>query len=291
MKLLKSKTGIAIIAVMLSAIFYAVCIPFAKMLTSHISPVMLGGLLYMGAGLGLAIMNLFIKTEASPLTKSEFPFMSAVVVLDISAITFLVVGISKTMGANATLLGNFELVSTSIFAFFIFKENISRKLFLAIIFITIASIILTFEGEDSFNFNSGSLFVILAYICWGLENNCTRMISSKSTKQITMIKGFFSGTGSLIIAAILKESLPAIKYLVIALILGFISYGLSVSLYIYAQRYLGAIKTGAFYALSPFVGILFCLALLGEIPQLQFYVALLFMIAGTVLVFGDTKNA
>lgn len=288
---IKNKTNIAMAAVFLSAVFYAVCIPIAKLLTPHISSVTLGGLLYLGAGLGLAVMRIFVKSNAKPLTKKEMPYMSAVVALDISAIILLMLGISKTSGANASLLENFELVSTSIFAYFIFKEKVSKKLLTAILFITIASTILTFEGRGSFDFNIGSLFVILAYLCWGLENNCTRMLSTKSTKQITEIKGLCSGCGSLIIAFIMQEHVPAWNYILWALALGFISYGLSVTLFIYAQRYLGAVKTAAYYSIAPFAGIIFSLLILGEVPPSQFYIALIIMILGTYLVIRDTKHS
>jgi len=293
MKLLKikNKTILATMCAILSAISYAICIPFAKILTPYVQPITLGGFLYLGAGIGLGIMQILIKSCPNPLTKKEFPYIFAIVGLDISAITFLMIGLSKTTGANASLLGNFELVITSLFAYVFFKEIISKKIVFAVIIITIACIILTFEKVESFTFNIGSIFVLLSSICWGIENNCTRMISSKSTKQITTIKGICSGFGSLILAIIFKENFPIFKYLISALSLGFISYGLSVSLYIYSQRYIGAVKTGAYYSVAPFIAVIFSLILLNEKPQMQFYIALVFIIIGTVLVLRDNKHS
>ncbi len=284
---IKNKINIAT----LSAVFFAVCIPFAKILTSYIGYAMLGGFLYFGAGIGLSIIGLFSKKSANKLTTQELPVMVAIVLLDISAITLLMFGISKTTGANASLLGNFELVCTSLFAYIIFKEAVSKRLMPAIMLITAACCILTFEGIESLVFNRGSLFVLLSALCWGLENNFTRKVSSKNTAQITTIKGLCSGMGSLILAIILKENFPAVKYIVFALLLGFISYGISVCLYIYAQRFLGAVKTGAYYSLSPFIGVIFCLIFLRELPNIQFYIALIFMIIGTILVIKDTQNS
>lgn len=282
----------AIICALFAAILFAVCVPFAKILGTHISSAVMGGLLYLGAGVGLLLTLLFKGSKPDlSLTKKELPYAVAMVILDISAILLLMFGISKTTGANASLLGNFELVATTFAAFLIFKESVSRNLFSAIFLITLASIILTFEGAGSFVFNIGSILVLLSCICWGLENNCTRMLSSKDTRQITIIKGCFSGLGGIIIAFLIRETLPEIKWIILTLILGFFSYGVSVSLYIYAQRFLGATKTGAYFSAAPFFGVLFSLILLGEKPLPQFYIALLVMIIASVLVARDTHNS
>lgn len=286
------KTTIAVLCAFFSAILYAVCIPFAKILGNYVPSAVMGGLLYLGAGLGLLITT-FIKqgsTELS-LTPKEIPYMSAVVFLDIAAILLLMFGIANTTGANAALLGNFELAATTIAAFFVFKEFVSKRLVFAIILITVASIILSFEGEGSFVLNIGSISVLLACICWGVENNCTRMLSIRDTRQITLIKGCFSGLGGLIIAFWAGETLPATKWIILVLLLGFISYGISVTLYIYAQRFLGAAKTASCYSTAPFFGVLFSLLILGERPAISFYVALCVMVAATILVIRDTQNS
>lgn len=287
-----NKTTIAVLSAFLSAILYAVCIPFAKILGNYVPSVVMGGLLYLGAGLGLLITT-FIK-QGSPelaLTKKDIPYMSGVVFLDIAAILLLMFGLANTTGANAALLGNFELAATTIAAFFVFKEFVSKRLVWAIILITVASIILSFEGEGSFVLNIGSISVLLACICWGVENNCTRMLSIRDTRQITLIKGCFSGLGGLIIAFLAGETLPAIKWVILVLLLGFISYGVSVTLYIYAQRFLGAAKTASCYSAAPFFGVLFSLLILGERPQMSFYIAFLVMVVATILVIRDTQNS
>jgi drug/metabolite transporter (DMT)-like permease len=142
-------------------------------------------------------------------------------------------------------LGNFEIVATTLIALLIFKENVSGTLWKAILLITLSSIILSFEGLDSFKFSYGSIFVLLATTCWGLENNCTRSISDKSTYQIVVIKGVFSGLGALIIAILTKEAMPEMKYIALALLLGFVVYGLSIFMYVRAQNVLGAAKLGS----------------------------------------------
>lgn len=287
-----NKNILAYMSALFSSFLFALCVPFAKLLSKHITPAATGGLLYLGAGLGILIT--FVLKQGKPdlsLTKKEIPYSVAMVLLDISAILLLMFGISKTTGANASLLGNFELVATSLVAFLIFKETVSKKLIWAILLITLASIILTFEGTESFVFNVGSVLVLLACVCWGFENNCTKMLSIKDTRQITIIKGCFSGLGGLIIAFLIGETLPEIKWIILTLILGLASYGVSVNLYIYAQRFLGAAKTGVIFSSAPFLGVIFSLILLGEKPLLQFYIALFIMIIASILVIKDAHNS
>ena len=157
-----------------------------------------------------------------------------------------------------------------------------------VFFITLASALLSFEGADSFKFSYGSLFVIAATVCWGFENNCTRNIASKSTYEIVVLKGVFSGLGALAIACAKHESMPGLTHIAAALVLGFVAYGLSIFLYVRAQNTLGAAKTSAYYAVAPFVGAFLAFAFLGERLTAQFGVALMVMAAGTGVVVYDT---
>lgn len=284
-----NKKYTATLFAILAAALYAINIPLSKILLHQVSPTMMAAFLYLGAGIGLFIYQLFTpkKETNDPLTKEALPYTIGMIVLDIAAPILLMLGLQQTNSANASLLNNFEIVATSLIAFFIFKEAISKKLGLAIVLVTIASIALSFEGKGSFDFNIGSLFVLGAASCWGLENNCTRMLSSKSSVQITTIKGIFSGLGSLIVALIIGEHFPTIICMIAVLILGFISYGLSINFYIKAQKDLGAAKTSAYYAIAPFLGAGFGMLLLHERPDMQFYVGLVIMIVATVLMIED----
>ena len=284
------KTGAAL--AILAAALYALNAPFSKLLLNHAGPTMMAAFLYLGAGLGLILYGLAEKAlgrqpRRAPLTKKELPYTLAMIALDIAAPILLMLGIARTTAANASLLNNFEIVATSLIALLIFKEQISRRLGLAIALVTVASIILGFEGAGSFTFDIGSLFVLGACICWGFENNCTRMLSSKSSLQITIIKGCFSGLGSLAVALLLGQPLPALGWMLCILALGFVAYGLSINFYIMAQSHLGAAKTSAFYSIAPFLGVAFSMVL-GERPGLQFYLGLLVMVVATRLMIRDT---
>lgn len=289
---MKEKNKATIYAI-LAATLYAINVPLSKILLKHVEPTMMASFLYLGAGLGLFLYGLIENKlgrdeRKESLTKRELPYTIAMVVLDIAAPILLMLGIERTNSANVSLLNNFEIVATSIIALFIFKEVISKKLWFAIALVTVASIILSFEGAGSFLFNQGSLFVLGACLCWGFENNCTKMISNKSSVEIVVIKGTFSGLGSLIVALILGERIPAIHWLICILVLGFVAYGLSIHFYIMAQKDLGAAKTSAYYSIAPFLGVAFSMLFLGERPGVQFYVALIIMIISTYFMVKDT---
>lgn len=199
----------------LAAALYAVSVPLSKQLMNQVAPTMMAAFLYLGAGLGLGMYGLVERRigrgkKPAPLTRKELPYTVAMVVLDIAAPILLMLGISMSNSASVSLLNNFEIVATSLIALVIFGEAISRRLWLAIALVTLASAILSFEGAQALAFSRGSLFVLGACLCWGFENNCTKMISNKSSVEIVVIKGTFSGLGSLVVALIVGERLPAL---------------------------------------------------------------------------------
>ena len=285
--------NLATIYAIVAAALYAINVPFSKMLLGYVEPTMMAAFLYLGAGLGMFVYSIASRvsgktSSTEPLTKKELPYTIAMVVLDIIAPILLMFGIRASHAANVSLINNFEIVATSIIALLIFKEIISKKLWIAIALVTIASVILSFEGTGSFEFNIGSLFVFGACLCWGIENNCTRMISNKSSIEIVVIKGTFSGLGSLIVALAIGESIPSIHWMMCVLLLGFVAYGLSIYFYVMAQKDLGAAKTSAYYSIAPFLGVAFGMLILGERPEIQFYVALAVMIISTYFMIKDT---
>ena len=281
----------AIMFAFLAAVFYAINVPISKVLLQHVGPTTMAALLYLGAGIGIGMMSLFNKKDrekAESLTKAELPYIVGMIVLDIAAPIFLMLGISYGSSANASLLGNFEIVATTVIALILFKEAVTKRLWVAIGLITLSSILLSFEGTDSFHFSYGSLLVIMATVCWGLENNCTRELSSKSTYQIVMLKGLCSGLGALVISLIKRESFPGIGYIAIALALGFVAYGLSIFMYVRAQNVLGAAKTSAYYAVNPLIGALLAFVFLSESLSWMYVIALIVMVIGSALVVVDT---
>lgn len=267
---------------LLAALLYALSSPISKLLLEFVGPTLMAACLYLGAGFGLLLVKKTKKTKEEKLEKKDMPYVVGMVVLDIIAPILLMMGLTITSSSNAALLNNFEIVATTVIAYFIFKEKISKNLLIGIILVLISSIILTFD-ISSLSFNLGSILVLLAAISWGFENNCTKMISNKNPIDIVIIKGIFSGLGSLIISIIINE-FTLNYYLIFALILGFFSYGLSITTYIYAQRHLGASKTSAFYAVNPFIGTLLSLIIFKDMPNFNFVIALVIMMIATIFI-------
>ena len=283
----------AVLCALHAAALYGINIPLSKLLLGHIEPVMTAALLYLGAGLGMLGLTaasgaLGGKATGEPLTKKELPYTAAMIVLDIAAPILLMLGVARTSAANASLLGNFEIVATTLVALLLFKEVVSKRLWLAILLMSVASALRGTQGGGALAFNEGSLLVLAACFCWGFENNCTRMMSAKSSVEIVQIKGCCSGAGSMITAFIAKESFPEFKWALAAMTLGFVSYGLSINFYILAQKELGAAKTSAYYSIAPFMGVVFSIVLLGERPNAGFYMAFAIMALGVLLTARDT---
>lgn len=289
MKINQSK---AIVFALLAATLYAISSPLSKILLNEIPPVMMAALLYLGAGTGMLVVYLLrkhrsvIKNEAG-LSKKDIPFIIGMILLDIAAPVFLMVGLNMTTAENVSLLNNFEIVSTVLIAMIVFKEHIGKKLWIAIGLISISSLILSIDGIRSFSLSLGSVFVLIACVCWGFENNFTRMISARDPMQIVIIKGFGSGTGSLLIALFLNEIATDLLYISLTLVLGFFAYGFSIYCYVKAQRLLGAAKTSAYYAVAPFIGVALSLLVFREKPTWAFVIALLIMALGTCFVILD----
>ena len=279
---------VSIVWALLAAALYAISSPVSKVLLGDVSPTMMAALLYLGAGLGMLLLGVIrrqagLGASEQRLTRKDLPYTVGMISLDIAAPICLMAGLATTTSANASLLNNFEIVATSLIALLVFREAISRRLWIAIGLITLSSLILSFEDASSLSFSSGSLLVLAACVCWGFENNCTRMMSQSDPLEIVVLKGFGSGLGSLAIAFAVGESLPALPYVLGSLLLGFLAYGLSIFFYVYAQRQLGAAKTSAYYAIAPFIGAGLSLALFREWPEPSFWVALAIMAAGAYL--------
>ncbi len=286
--------NISILWAFLAAVFYAICAPISKLLLNEIPATMMAALLYLGAGIGMSIISINTKlnkskTEAS-LSKNDLPYIMGMIILDIVAPIFLMFGLSFSSPANVSLLNNFEIVTTSLIALLIYKEFISRRVWLGIILVTIASIILSLNEINDLTLSYSSLFVILACFCWGFENNCTKMISKKDPMQIVVVKGLGSGIITLAISFILGETSQSFTYIILTILLGFVSYGLSIYFYVSAQRELGAARTSAYYAIAPFIGVAISFLIFKEKLTVYFILSLLIMIFGTYLISTIKKD-
>lgn len=291
-----NRNRFAAFSAILAAALYALSSPLSKLLLQDVAPTMMASLLYLGAGLGMMLLSMARKGLGRPsaearLTRRDLPFTLGMIALDILAPILLMLGLERTTAANVSLLNSFEIVATSLIALLIFRERISKRLWAAIGLITLSTVLLSLEDAESLRFSVGSVFVLLACCCWGLENNCTRMLSYSDPQQIVVIKGLGSGAGSMLVAVLTGAPMPPAQCIPLVLLLGFVAYGLSIYFYVYAQRDLGAARTSAYYAVQPFIGVLLSLIFFRELPGALFFAALALMAAGTWLVARDQQSA
>ena len=291
---MNQSVGRGIFLAVLAAALYAINSPLSKLLLTFMPPTLMAGFLYLGAGLGMVVIALLRRTKKKAaaevgLTRAELPFTLAMILLDIAAPICLLIGLNATTAANASLLNNFEIVATAMIARVVFGEKISPRLFGGILFVVLSCSILSFEDISGLQFSYGSLFILAACVCWGFENNCTRKISSKDPLQIVLLKGIFSGLGSVVIGLCVGERIEDLWCIAAVLGVGFVAYGLSIFFYVYAQRLLGAARTSAYYAIAPFIGTFLSLIIFREMPPATYFVALGLMIIGAWLCSRDEQ--
>ncbi|MBQ9152087.1 MAG: DMT family transporter [Clostridia bacterium] len=289
---MKSSNRSGILLAVLAAALYAINSPLSKLLLDYVPSTLMAGLLYLGAGMGMGVIALirrFRKTHRTedPFTRADLPFVLAMIVLDIAAPILLLLGLSMTTAANASLLNNFEIVATALIALCVFRETVSPRLWGGIVFVTAACALLSFEDMSALRLSAGSLLILGASVCWGIENNCTRRLSGKDPLMIVLLKGIFSGTGSVVIGLCLGQRVSSFVAVPATLAVGFVAYGLSIFFYVYAQRMLGAARTGAYYAIAPFIGTALSLAIFRDPPPATYLAALALMAIGAFLAAKD----
>lgn len=254
-----------------SAALFGVGTPFAKMLTEDLEPIILAGLLYLGAFAGLTIYFLvrrFVRRSrpaSEPLERKDAPWLAGATVSGgIVAPICMMTGLTLTTGFAASLLLNLEGLATAVIAYLFFRENLGWRLGIAVVCMTAAGILLSWDASTSSLTVSGPLLLLAAGIAWGVDNNLTRHISGKNPVQISQIKGLVAGTASVLIALLLGFRIPTDWSLVFALILGAVSFGASLVFFIQALQGMGASRTGAFFSVGPFVGAGVSVVLLNE---------------------------
>jgi len=290
----KSVKYIAIVYAILAALFYGFSAPLSKVLLNYLSPYLMSSLLYFGAGIGMLVIVLLSKKQRTlPLSqtygKKDIKYIVLMILLDIIAPILLMLGLLRTNASTTSLLNNFEIVFTAIIAMIFFKEVIGKKMWISIALIVISGVLLSFEDFTGFHISFGAILVLLASLSWGLENNCTRMLSHGNPLYVVILKGFGSGLGSFIIAFSLNELSAVWYYVLLALLLGFFSFGMSLYFYISAQKTLGAARTSAYYATAPFAGAIFSFLFLSEAISIVFVIAFVVMAFGTYLAIRENN--
>lgn len=252
-------------AALLAAMLFGAGTPLAKALLTGVAPWMLAGLLYLGAGLGLAMLRVLRRAPSARLDRGEWPWLAgAVLAGGVVGPVLLMFGLSAMPASGASLLLNAEGVFTALLAWFAFKENFDRRIAVGMLVIVAGAVVLSWPGEAQFGSLWPALAVLGACLAWGVDNNLTRKVSLADASWVAMVKGLAAGTVNLTIAFALGAQLPAWPTLAGSAVLGFMSYGISLTLFVVALRHLGTARTGAYFSVAPFFGAALAVLLLGE---------------------------
>ena len=250
-----------------AALLFGLSTPAAKALGAGISPQLLAGLLYLGAGLGLSlwmIIRKLLKPGAAPLRKPrgrEWGWLAAAVASGgVIGPVLLMQGLARSDGAASSLLLNLESVLTGALAWLVFKEKFSLRVLIGMSVIFAGGLIISWNGSPSLTTLAGPLLVAAACLAWALDNNFTRKIADCDPLFSAAIKGGVGAAVNCGIALMIGTALPAPAWIAGALLVGFLGYGLSIVCFIMALRQLGAARTGAFFAIAPFCGALTAVA-------------------------------
>lgn len=247
-----------------AALLFGAGTPLAKLLLTTVNPWLLAGLLYLGSGIGLMIYRRLIRAPAVSLSAHEARwFAGAVISGGVIGPVLLMLGLTGMPASGASLLLNAEGVFTTLLAWFAFKENVDRRIALGMLAIVAGAMVLSWPSTMQFAGLWPALAVLGACLAWGVDNNLTRKVSLNDGTWIAAVKGGVAGSVNLALAMLFGASLPPLANVAGAMIVGFLAYGVSLTLFVVALRHLGTARTGAYFSIAPFIGAVLAL-MMGE---------------------------
>jgi drug/metabolite transporter (DMT)-like permease len=263
--------------------------PLAKVLVGDVSPLLLAGLLYLGSGLGLGAWLLARRAREPAgalhisIPRNDLPWMlGAIVFGGVVGPALLMWGLTQTTGATASLLLNVEGVFTALIAWLVFKENADRQVVLGMMAIVAGGALLSWEPGQA-NLSTGALLIVGACLCWAVDNNLTRKVSTNDAMLLACLKGLLAGACNTALAFWSGASAPATVAMGASLLVGFVGYGLSLMLFVVGLRTLGTARTGAYFSVAPLFGVLISLAIWPDPPGELFWLAAGLMALGVWL--------
>jgi drug/metabolite transporter (DMT)-like permease len=280
----------AVFYALLAAVLFGISTPAAKVLLGTISPTLLAGLLYLGAGFGVAILRRARRWAAAagagetPLSRADMPWLAgAVLAGGVLGPVLLMLGLERTEASAAALLLTFEGAATALMAWFVFGEHFDRRIALGMVCLVAGAAVLSWSGAPTLATLLGPMAVVAACLLWGLDNNLTRKVSLADPLQIVEIKGLVAGPINIALGFWTGAEWPADTAAGVAAVVGFFGYGVSLALFVTALRHLGAARTSAYFSTAPFAGAIAAVAALGEPLTMQLLLAGLLMAIGVWL--------
>lgn len=278
-----------------SAALFGISPVLVKLINVASSPILIAGLLYLGSGLGLSIFLLVKKINIIKELKSlphrhQAKLIGAIISGGILAPICLTYGIQKASAFEVSLLLNFETVMTTLIAAFVFHEHIGTRVWIGKIIIIIGGLLITLGANDGINFSLPAILIILACLFWGIDNNLTRDVDELSPSVLAAVKGLSAGVWNIVLAFVFGASFIDSKTSIAILMIGAICYGVSLVLFVYALRLIGASRTSTYFASGPFIGVIFSLLLLGEQPPAYHWLAFVFMLGGVFVLYREKHS-
>lgn len=276
------KTPSAVLFALGAAALFGASTPFAKQFVGDISALMLAGLLYLGSGVGLLTLRLLRdRGWRNPgLAHGEWPWLlGAIACGGVVGPTLLMLGLASTSAASASLLLNLEGVLTAVLAWIVFKENTDRRVMLGMVLIVLGGLVLSWPGAGTSTSKGvlGATLIVGACLCWALDNNLTRQVANSDALFIAGLKGLTAAAVNIGLALALGQSLPPLSVVSPVLLIGFLGYGVSLTLFVVALRHLGAARTGAYFGAAPFMGAAIAVGVFHESTSPLFWIAGLLM--------------
>lgn len=270
-----------------SAALFGAAPPLSKPLLDVVDPFILAGLLYLGAGVGLAIWHQLRGAKAAAsearLSRRDVPWLAlAIVTGGMVAPVLLMLGLALSLASSSALLLNLEGLATMAIAWLVYRENVDRRLLMGAFAILGGALLLSWQGQG-IAFDGGALLVAGACLAWGLDNNFTRKISAADPVQIAMLKGLVAGVVNVALGLLAGASLPALPIVAAAGVIGLLGIGVSLVMFILALRHLGTARTGAYFSIAPFIGALLAIVALGEPLTFRLLIAGVLMAGGVWL--------
>ena len=279
----------AVLYALVSAALFGVSTPAAKVLVGSIHPAVLAGLLYCGAGIGVAVLRRVLPSIVSgapevALARSQLPWLAgAIIAGGVVGPLLLMAGLARTDATAASLLLTLEGAATALMAWFIFHENFDRRIALGMACLVAGAAVLSWTGTPTLGTLIGPLAIAGACLAWGLDNNLTRKVSLADPLQIVELKGLIAGPFNLVLGLSLGAAIPGMSAVLAAGVVGFLGYGVSLALFIVALRHLGTARTGAYFSTAPFLGAAAAVIALGEPITAQLAIAGALMAMGVWL--------
>ncbi|MEP7330280.1 MAG: DMT family transporter [Betaproteobacteria bacterium] len=279
-----------VVVALASAVLFGLSTPLAKWLVGTISPLMLAGLLYAGSGLGLFLVMAIRQLRTPGMRgivlpqRGEWPWLLAAIFFGgVAAPVALMAGLVTSAAATASLLLNLEGVLTALLAWFVFRENFDRRVMLGMAAIVAGGLVLAWSPGAQAASSLGLVLVVAACLCWAIDNNLTRKVAASDAMMIACLKGLAAGAVNFTLALLLGQSLPPPGITALALLVGFVGYGISLVLFVLALRHLGTARAGAYFSVAPFFGAALAVVMFGDALTLQLGIAGLLMAAGVWL--------